>query len=60
MNIKYCRCGCGENVTRRSMFRRGHNLRIKNPMDNSESIKKVFLNRGVKTTNRRKVIWHKK
>ena len=43
-----CKCGCGNKVTWNRDFRRGHNLRLVNPMDNPESVKKVALNRGVK------------
>jgi len=42
-----CKCGCGNKVTWNRLFCRGHNLRLINPMDNPESVKKTYLNRGV-------------
>ena len=43
-----CKCGCGNKVTWNRDFCRGHNLRLVNPMDNPESAKKTYTNRGVK------------
>lgn len=51
--MKSCECGCGEAVNPGRRFRPGHNLRIKNPMDNPETVAKMTESRKGKGTGDR-------